>query len=129
MDKEKKINTTRAVFTMKCLKFVLEDIHILGFLHLDMEGWETYALRGARVELRGVDDTCFVVCEVWDERDRNRRHLTLRDAYIFWPPCDVLLAAMAEHPNFERIGDIIDQDRNMCLLTPLHGRQLCPRSD
>ena len=65
-DKEK-IKTARTVFTMMCLDFVLDEINPLGFLHLDVEGWESYALRWAYVALRGVDDTCFSVCEVWDE--------------------------------------------------------------
>ena len=77
--------------------------------------WEAYAPRGAGVELRGVEDTCFVFCEVWDERDRKRRHLALRDAGGFGPPCDDVLATMVEHPNVERIEDILDQDSNMCL--------------
>ena len=78
-----------------------------------MEGWETYALRGAGVALCGVNNTCFVVCEVWDERDRNRRHIAFRDADGFGPPCDDILAAMAENPNFERINNIFYQDRNL----------------
>ena len=104
---------------MTCLDFVLDEINPLGFLHLDVEGWEAYSLHGAGKSLCGVNDTCFVVCEVWDERDRKRRrrkrrHLSLRDANGFRPPCDDFLAAMAEHPNFKRIDDIIDQDRNLC---------------
>ena len=65
--------------------------------------------------LRGVDDTCFVVCEVWDEKDRTRRHLALKDANGFEPPCDDILAVMAEHPKFERIDDTVDQESSMCL--------------
>ena len=100
---------------MTCLNFVLDKIKPLGFLHLDVEGWETYALRGSVVALRGVDNTCFIVCNLWDERDRKRRHIPLRDADGFGPPCGDVLAAMAEHPDFERIDNILDQDSNMCL--------------
>ena len=63
-----------AFFTMTCLEFILDKINPLGFLHPNVEGWETYALRGAEEAIRDVDDTCFVVCEVWDKRDRNRRY-------------------------------------------------------
>ena len=63
-DKEKKIKTARAVVTMTCLDFVLEKINPRVFLSLEVEGWETYALHGAGVALRGIDDPCFVVCEV-----------------------------------------------------------------
>ena len=51
---------------MACLDFVLDEINPLGFLHLDVEGWETYDLSESGVAFRGVDNTCFVVCEVWD---------------------------------------------------------------
>ena len=98
-DKEKKIKTARAVFTMMCFKFVLDEINPLGFLHLDVEVWETYALSGSGGALRGIENTCFVVCEVWDERNMKRRHIALRDADGFGPPCDDVLAAMVEHPD------------------------------
>ena len=49
------------VFTMTCLDFVLDEIKPVEFLHLDVEGWEAYALRGAGEGLRGVNETCFVV--------------------------------------------------------------------
>ena len=100
---------------MTCLDLVLDKINPLGFLHLDVEGWDTYALLGAGEALRGIDNTCFVVCEVWYERGRKRRHLALRDADGFGPPCNDVLAAMAEHPNFKQIDNIVDQDRNLCL--------------
>ena len=79
-DKEKKINIARAVFTMACLNFVLEDIKPLRFLHLDVEGWDTYKLRGSRVAICGVDNTCFIVCEVLDERYGKSRNLALKYA-------------------------------------------------
>ena len=75
-----------AVFTMKCLYFFLDKIKPLGLLHLDAEGWETDALRGAGEALCGINNTCFVVYEVWDERDRKRRYLALRDANGSGPP-------------------------------------------
>ena len=114
-DKEKKIKTARAVFTMTCLNLILDEINPLGFLHLDVEGWDTYALRGTGVALCGVETTCFFVYDVWYEMNRKRRHLDLRDADRFRPPYDNVLSPMAEHPNFKRINGIIDQDRNMCL--------------
>ena len=40
-DKEKKIKTDRAVFTMTCVDFVLDKIKPLGFLHLDVDEWYT----------------------------------------------------------------------------------------
>ena len=87
---------------MTCLDFVFDEIKTLEFLHLDVEGWEAYALRGAGEALHDVNDACFVVCEVWDERDTKRRFFALRNADGSGPPCDDVLTAIAEHPNFER---------------------------
>ena len=91
-----------AVFTIICLDSVLDEMNPPGSLHLDVEGWEAYDLRGTGEALRGVNNTSFIVCEVWDERYRKRRYLDLREASGSGPPCDDVLAAMAEHPNFER---------------------------
>ena len=113
-EKEKNIKTARTVFTMTCLDFVLDEKIHLGLLQLEVEGWEAHAPCGDGEALRGANDTCFIVCEVWDVRDKKRRHLSLRGANVFGPPCDDVLAAMVEHPNFERIDDIVDTDKNMC---------------
>ena len=99
---------------MICLDFILDEINPLGLLHLNVEGWEAYALHGALEELHIVDNACFVVYEVWYERDSKRRYLALRDADGFGPPCDDVLSAMAEYPKSERINNIVDQDRNLC---------------
>ena len=47
MEKDKKIKMAWAVFNMTCLNFVLDKIKPPGFLHLDVERWEAYALHGA----------------------------------------------------------------------------------
>ena len=57
MAKEKNIKTDWAVFTMTCLNFVLDKINPLSFLHLDVERWEAYSLRGDGEALRGIDNT------------------------------------------------------------------------
>ena len=87
---------------MTCLYFVLDKINLFGFLHLDVEGWEAYAMSGDGEALRGFNNTCFVVCEVWYDRDRKKRYLFLRDTDGSGPPCNDVLVAMVEHPNFER---------------------------
>ena len=73
-----------------------------------MKGWEIYALCEAGVALRVVENTSFIVYEVWDKRDMKRRNLSLRYANGLGPPCDDFLATMAEHPNFELINNIVD---------------------
>ena len=99
-EKEKKIKMAPVVFTMAFLDFVLDDIKPLGFLRLVVERWEAYYLRGAGEALRSVNNNCFVVCEVWDDRDRKRNYIALRDANVPGTPCDDVLSAMEEHPNF-----------------------------
>ena len=60
VDKDKKVKTDWAVFTMTCLDYIVDEINPLGFLYLNMEGWETYALRGSEVALRSVGENCSV---------------------------------------------------------------------
>ena len=47
---------------MTCLNLVLDKMNPLCFLHLNVEEWETYALREDEMEFHSIDDTCFVVC-------------------------------------------------------------------
>ena len=55
-EKENKIKMALEVFTMTCPNFVLDNINPLRILHLDVEGWEAYALHGAGEALRGVNN-------------------------------------------------------------------------
>ena len=103
------------------LDFILDEIEPLGFLHLDVEGWEAYSLRRAGEALRGVIDTCFVICEVWDDRDRKRRYLPLSDADGSGPPCDNSSPPWRNILTSSRIDDIVDHNWNLCF--PFRGEK------
>ncbi len=102
--------------SMISLDSMMEEILPLGFLHLDVEGWEVEALRGADKILKETNNVCYVVCEVWDIKDKKRRHLAVRDTLTEdgdGEPGHGVLTSMAAYPQFERLPDIVDQDRNM----------------
>ena len=91
-----------AVFTMTCLHFVVDEIKPLGFLHLDVEGWEAYALCGMERHsaVSRLHTSLSVRC--WMRGIGREMNLALMDADGSGPPYDDFIAAMAEHPNFER---------------------------
>jgi len=96
---------------MISLDSMKNEINPLGLLHLDVEGWEARALHGANEILSEIKDTCYIVCEVWDEKDRKKRHKAVVDAE--GKPGDAVLAAIEAYSQFERLDDIVDQDRNL----------------
>ena len=79
----------------------------LGFLHLDVEGWESRALIGAKGILTATNGVCHVLAEVWDEKDCRRRKAEIID------PVSQIEAVMEEHMQFKRQDDVIDQERNL----------------
>lgn len=98
---------------MISLDSMAEEIGKLGLLHLDIEGWEARALKGASNILRGIDHTCFIIAEVWDDRDLKKRHKAVLDPR----PDDEILEIMSTFSNFERKEDIVDQERNLFFAT------------
>jgi hypothetical protein len=96
---------------MISLDSIKEEILPLGFLHLDVEGWEARALNGAQEIISQINDTCFIVAEIWDEKDCKKRQKA-----VINPDCrpgDDVLASMMPFDQFERLADIVDQDRNL----------------
>lgn len=98
---------------MISLDSMAEEIGKLGLLHLDIEGWEARALKGASNILRGIDHTCFIIAEVWDDRDLKKRHKAVIDPR----PDGEILEIMNNFSNFERKEDIVDQERNLFFAT------------
>jgi hypothetical protein len=97
--------------SMISLDSIKHEILPLGLLHLDVEGWESRALNGSTEILSETTNTCFVICEVWDEKDRKKRHKAIIDAE--GKPGDDVLAAMEMYPQFERLDDVVDHERNL----------------
>jgi FkbM family methyltransferase len=76
----------------------------LGFLHVDVEGWEARALDGARQVLSETtaSSTCWIVAEVWETRKGLSEN-----------PEKAIETVMSRHPHFTRGDDLIDRERNM----------------
>lgn len=110
-DEDESDNEDAEQIPMISLDHMKEEILPLGLLHLDVEGWEARALKGAQDILSQINATCFIVAEIWDEKDRKKRQKAVID-----PDCESgfdVLAAMKPYQQFERLPDIIDQDRNL----------------
>lgn len=99
---------------MISLDSIQNEILPLGILHLDVEGWEARAIRGANEILSQVNKTCYIIAEVWDEKDRKMRRRASStfntDGSI---PEEEILTIMNDHPQFLRLDDIVDQERNL----------------
>lgn len=118
---------------MISLDSIKSQIMPLGLLHLDVEGWEAQALKGATSILKESNHTCFIICEVWDEKDRRRRQKALENRVTLetdvnsdgrlsvddyeMSPEDEIVSIMAQYKQFYRHDDIVDQDRNLVFST------------
>lgn len=96
------------------LDSLYETLHPVGFFHLDVEGWESRVISGAKFLLSAVSSTTYLVAEVWE--DKNARIgrdgvLTIRG---FSPtPIKDIEGVMKDHEAFVRGEDIMDQERNL----------------
>ncbi len=118
---------------MISLDSIKSQIIPLGLLHLDVEGWEAQALKGATSILKESNDTCFIICEVWDGKDRRRRQKALENRVTLetdrnnegefiiddyeMSPEDEIISIMAQYKQFYRHDDIVDHDRNLVFST------------
>jgi FkbM family methyltransferase len=74
----------------------------LGFLHVDVEGWEARALEGCKQVLSETTATCWVVAEVWETRKG-----------LSEDPEKAIEAVMNQHSHFHRGDDLVDRERNL----------------
>ena len=81
----------------------------LGLLHIDVEGWESRVLQGAKTLLSepNCSQPCFVIAEAWSDKDCQRRGVAEQN------PVEQIEAVMASHKHFERQDDIVDIERNL----------------
>lgn len=99
---------------MISLDSMQSEILPLGILHLDVEGWEAKALKGAKEILCQVNNTCYIIAEVWGEKDRKMRRRA--SPLLHSDGCDPqeeILNFMKNHSQFHRLEDIVDQERNL----------------
>jgi len=117
---------------MVTLDSMFDRLSPLGMLHIDVEGWESNVLRGAKKLLTGVPETdccrdnnhdddddafpcCFVVAEAWTEKECLRRGVTGNSEEKI---VDVMERELTEEKDdldfkFKRIDDIVDIERNI----------------
>ena len=91
---------------MVSLDSIVESISPLGILHLDVEGWEAQVLKGANEVLEKSGDRCWIIAEVWEDKDCLRRG-------VEGGMEKKIEAVMSQHVEFKRREDIKDQERNV----------------
>ena len=98
-------------FPMISLDSLLSTLSPVSFLHLDVEGWEARALLGATSLLAAAAHTpCTIVAEVWSAKEALRRGSSPT------PAADIA-EALAPFPHFQRLPDLVDQERNVVYAT------------
>jgi FkbM family methyltransferase len=135
------INDDHTNIPMISLDSMKDDIMPLGFLHLDVEGWESQALLGASAILQQTLSNSYIICEVWDKKDRMRRKKAIESQTQYGTnipsnslcddghgekeqhnakyisPENELVSIMSKYPQFQRQDDIVDQDHNLFFST------------
>ena len=131
-DTESEGNNTIQRIPIITLDSIFDQISPLGMLHIDVEGWESNVLRGAKKSLTTIpyhcsnsnkcnnddesDDCfpCFVVAEAWTKKQSLRRGVPGNAE-------EKIIRVMEDEVNgdsdakfrFERIDDIVDIERNL----------------
>jgi FkbM family methyltransferase len=85
-------------------------IHPLGFLHLDVEGWEAQALNGASALLSAPvpGGRCYVLAECFTFEEARRRG----PGFSLAQEHDIM-SIMNKFPDFIRGEDLVDEERNL----------------
>ena len=110
----------------------------LGMLHIDVEGWESNVLRGAKKLLRSIPEKhnendefppCFVIAEAWTEKECLRRGVSGNSEEKI---VDVMENELRNEDDdvdfeFERIGDVVDIERNLVYIRKKKGSRLVPQ--
>jgi PhzF family phenazine biosynthesis protein len=93
-------------YDMITLDSVEAQISPVGFLHVDVEGWEARVLEGSRSVLSNTKTDCSLIVECWTARECKRRGVSTE------PDRDIE-NVMAQFPHFLRGDDLVDQERNL----------------
>ena len=121
---ESRMDTSiRSGVPMITLDSIMDQISPLGLLHIDVEGWESNVLRGAKKVLTTASDSCphsscFVIAEAWTEKESLRRGVSGNaEEKIVRVMRDEVNPMCHQHGVFfERINDIVDVERNLVYL-------------
>lgn len=121
-------DTTNKRIPIITLDSIISQISPLGMLHIDVEGWESNVLRGAKKALTTLPEgnninqkndkhrfPCYVIAEAWTEKECLRRGVSGNAE-------GKIVRVMDDEVNdndgdasfrFERIKDIVDIERNL----------------
>jgi FkbM family methyltransferase len=129
-DTESEGDNTINIIPIITLDSIFDQISPLGMLHIDVEGWESNVLRGAKKSLTTIPDhcsnkcnnddesddyfPCFIVAEAWTKKESLRRGVSGNAE-------EKIIGVMEDEVNddgdagfrFERIDDIVDIERNL----------------
>ncbi|KAL7482005.1 hypothetical protein ACHAW6_007682 [Cyclotella cf. meneghiniana] len=99
-----------ALFDVRRLDDFFDLIHPLGFLHLDVEGWEAAALNGASALLSTSEPggRCYILAECFTFEEARRRG----PGFSLVQEHDIM-SIMVKFPQFVRGEDLIDEEKNL----------------
>lgn len=104
-------STTSAeqLYDVRRLDDFYDIIHPLGFLHLDVEGWEAAALRGASSLLTASEcGQCYILAECFTFEQARRRG----PGFSLVQEHDIM-SEMMKFPEFKRGEDLVDEETNL----------------
>lgn len=98
------------LFDVRRLDDFYDVIHPLGFLHLDVEGWEAAALEGASTLLSSSESggRCYILAECFTYEEARRRG----PGFSLVQEHDIM-SVMMKFPEFTRGDDLVDEETNL----------------
>ena len=127
-------DTARTITPIITLDSIIDQISPLGMLHIDVEGWESNVLRGAKKSLTTIPECnnrnvnchfpCFVIAEAWTKKESLRRGVPGNAE-------EKIVRVMEDEVNtkggdaqflFERMDDIVDIERNLVYIRKRKGK-------
>ena len=119
------------------LDSICDQISPLGMLHIDVEGWESNVLRGAKNSLttfpkqrtnKENNDTdsddhypCFIIAEAWTKKECLRRGVSGNAEEKIVRVMEEVNGGCDARFRFQRIEDIVDIERNLVYVRKRNG--------
>ncbi len=120
---ESRGDTSKNSIPMITLDSIIDQISPVGMLHIDVEGWESNVLRGAKKLLTTIPKysneknrfPCYVIAEAWTEKESLRRGVlgNAEEKIVRVMENEVNDNGTGAGYRFDRINDIVDIERNL----------------
>ena len=111
-DLDSETDNEKQLFDIRRLDDFYDIIHPLGFLHLDVEGWEADVLQGASALLSANSKPsygkCYILTECLTTNQASRRG----PGFSLVQEHDILMTMM-KYPDFSRGQDVVDEETNL----------------